>query len=344
MTMKRLTILLALMAAFILPAPIHAAAVPTAPAAETDEARIRRISAQLHPVTGDVRIAQANAVLHLGEGYYFLPANEAQLVLTEGWGNPARLAEGVLGMVFPAGKTFADDTWGAVITYEASGYVSDSDAASVDYDETLVTLRGDEEAINAQRAGEGFPATHLVGWAQQPVYDARTHSVVWATNIQFAGQNDNSLNYDVRLLGRRGVLSLNVVTVMSKLAETRVAAQRFASAVEFTAGERYADYQPGTDRLAEYGIAGLITAGLGAAVVKKAGLLALILAFGKKIIIFLIAGVALLWKRIRRLFGARDDEEEAGIYEEAPAAPFAGAEPAPEPAAPAQPESPPAPG
>ena len=337
--MKRLTLLLALMAAFILPAASDASAPPAAPNAESDDARIHRIAARLHPVTGDVRIPEANAVLHLGEGYYFRPASEARLVLTEGWGNPARLADGVLGMVFPAGKTFADDTWGAVITYEGSGYVSDSDAASVNYDEVLTTLRGDEESINARRQSEGFPATHLVGWAQQPVYDPRTHSVVWATNIQFAGQNDNSLNYDVRLLGRRGVLSLNMVTVMSKLAETREAAQRFSSAVEFTAGERYADFQPGTDRTAEYGIAGLITLGVGAAVAKKAGLLALILAFGKKAIIFIVAGVAVLWRKIKRLFGGGDEEDYA-TYSEAPATdPMAA--PAPEPGPPATASGPP---
>lgn len=335
--MQRISIFLALMAAFILPSALSAAQ-PAAPGEETSEARVRRIAAQLHPVSGDVRIPQANAVLHLGEGYYFLPANEARLVLTEAWGNPSRLADGVLGMVFPAGKTFADDTWGAVITYEASGYVSDSDAASVNYDETLVTLRGDEEAINERRASEGFPNTHLVGWAQQPVYDPRTHSMVWATNIQFAGQSDNTLNYDVRLLGRRGVLSLNMVTVMSKLAETREAARRFAGAAEYAAGERYADYQAGTDQTAEYGVAGLITAGVGAAVAQKAGLFALILAFGKKIIIFLIAGVALLWKRIRRLFGGSDEEEYAS-YQEAPAeVPYA--EPAVAAAGPVEPEPP----
>ena len=75
------------------------------------------------------------------------------MVLTEGWGNPPETTTNVLGMVFPAGRTFADDTWGAVVTWDASGYVSDSDAASMDHDSLLTTLRGDEAAINAARAG-----------------------------------------------------------------------------------------------------------------------------------------------------------------------------------------------
>src|ERR1044072_3848950 len=114
--MKRLAFLLAALAAFALPG--GAFARPAAATNAEARARIERISAQLHPGRGDGRIPGATAILHLGQDYYFLPASEARLVLTEGWGNPAEATTGVLGMVFPAGMTFADDTWGAGITYE----------------------------------------------------------------------------------------------------------------------------------------------------------------------------------------------------------------------------------
>lgn len=321
---------LAALAALLVVSPAAAPTSPPTPGArpaEDPEARNQRIAAQLHPVTGDVRIPRANAVLHLGEDYYFLPAQEARLVLTEGWGNPPESTTNVLGMVFPAGRTFADDTWGAVVTFDASGYVSDSDAASMDHDQLLTTLRGDEEAINAARAAQGYPATNLVGWAQAPSYDARAHSLVWALNLRFADQPENTLNYDVRLLGRRGVLSLNMVTVMSKLDETRAAARRFATTAEFVPGERYADFREG-DRVAEYSLAGLIAAGAGAAVAQKAGLFAALLAFGKKFIVLIIAGFAALGAGLRRMFGRREDEEEAVYYEEGPAAEGPGPEPA----------------
>jgi uncharacterized membrane-anchored protein len=322
--MKRSTVMLAVAAALLLPA--NSSARPAAPDAAEGARRVERIQQQLHPVTGDVRIPGANAILHLGQDYYFLPANEARVVLTEGWGNPPAQAANVLGMVFPTGRTFADDTWGAVITYEATGYVSDTDAASTDYAALLTQMQDGESELNAELARQGFPARHLVGWAQTPAYDPRTHSVVWARNIQFADVPEHTLNYDIRLLGRRGVLSLNMVTVMSDLAGTRTAAQRFASAAEFVPGERYADYQAGTDAVAEYGVAGLIAAGVGATVAQKAGLFALILAFGKKIILFVIAGFALLWRRIRRLFGGRDELDVAS-YE---ASDSTHAEPTPE--------------
>jgi uncharacterized membrane-anchored protein len=280
--------------------------------------KVEALMADLHPQDGDVAIAEADAVLKLGKDYYFLPAAEAKRVLVDAWGNPPEVANDVLGIVFPAGKTFIDDTWGAVITWEPVGYVSDEDAKTTDYSEIIAQLQEGEEDMNKERTEQGYPAQHLVGWAQQPVYDGRSHSVVWAQNIQFQGQAENSLNYDVRLLGRRGVLSLNMITTMSKLTETRAAAEKFARSAAFNPGARYADYQPGTDAKADFGVAGLVAAGVGATVAKKLGLLGIILAFGKKFIILIFAffGGIGAWVK-RKFFGT--GAEEAPPYQEAQA-------------------------
>jgi uncharacterized membrane-anchored protein len=324
--MKHFSTFVLALAAALLAVPVQAQQ-PTPEQA----AQIRKIEAllkDLHPASGAVRIAEADAVLNLGEEYYFLPAAEARRVLVDGWGNPPETASNVLGMVFPAGKTFVEDTWGAVITFDPSGYVSDEDAQSTNYDELLGQMREGEAALNEERSAAGYPAQHLVGWAQQPRYDRKSHSVVWAQNIKFEGQPDNSLNYDVRLLGRRGVLSLNMVSVMSQLGETRQAAEKFARSAAFNPGARYADYQPGTDQKAEYGIGGLVAAGVGVAAAKKLGLLAVILAFGKKFIFLIIALVAGLgtWMKRRFLGGGHPSEEEQQANSEEP---FAWEEPQP---------------
>jgi uncharacterized membrane-anchored protein len=65
------------------------------------EARARAIEASLHPQTGAISIPAAHATLQLGDNYYFLPAEEAKRVLTEGWGNPPDQVADVLVMVFP---------------------------------------------------------------------------------------------------------------------------------------------------------------------------------------------------------------------------------------------------
>lgn len=312
---------------------VPAAAQPAPKPTPEQQAEIRKLQAlleDLHPATGDVQIAPAQAVLHLGKDYYYLPAAEAKRVLVEGWRNPPESAANVLGMVFPAGSTFLDDSWGAVITFDPVGYVSDKDAQSTDYAELLKQLQEGEAEANAARRERGYPAQNLIGWAQHPAYDVRTHSVVWAQNIAFEGSPENTLNYDVRLLGRRGVLSLNMVTGMSKLAETRAAAEKFARSASFESGARYADYQPGTDKTADYGIAGLVAAGVGVAAVKKLGLFGIILAFGKKFIVLILAAVAMIgaWVNRRFLGGGPVEETYEPAYEEAydPAA-YAAAEP-----------------
>jgi uncharacterized membrane-anchored protein len=271
--------------------------------------QMQAIESSLHPISGDVSISEAKAVLHLGSDYYFLPAADAKKVLVEAWQNPPASVENVLGLIFPTGAKFTDDTWGAVITYEATGFVTDEDAKTADYDSIIADLQSGEEELNAERTGQGYPAQHLVGWAQPPLYNAANHSVVWAQNIRFEGEPENTLNYDLRMLSRYGVLSMNLVTGMSKLSDARSAAAKLSRSVAFEPGSRYADYQPGTDKKAEYGIAGLVAAGAGAAAAKKLGLLAVILAFGKKFLVLILAGLAAIGLKFRRFFGGKSEED-----------------------------------
>jgi hypothetical protein len=71
---------------------------------------------------------------------------------------------------------------------------------------------------------------------------------------------------------------------------------------EFDAGHRYADYKPGTDKLAAYGLAALVGGGIAA----KAGLFAklgvFLLAF-KKVI---LAGVVAVGAVAKKMFGGKD--------------------------------------
>lgn len=264
----------------------------------------------LAPQSGDVRLSEARAVLHLGDRYYFLPADDAKRVLTQIWGNHPDSVSDVLGMVMERGRTPFDDAWGAVITYRNTGYVSDSDAASQDYDAVLQSLREGEAADNDQRKAAGLPTLSLVGWAQSPSYDAGHHTLIWARELASSDSKVNSLNYDVRLLGRSGVLSLNMVATMPMLAQVRAAAAAFGQAAEFEPGARYADFDATTDQAAGYGLAGLVGGGAAAAVAKKAGLLAVLAKFWKLILFGLLAAVGAVMGFIRKLTG-REAEENA---------------------------------
>lgn len=311
--MKRITTVFLACASAFLSVPAEAQVPSVTP--EATLAQAKTLLRNLHPQTGDVAVPGTEATLRLGEAYYFLPAEEARKVLVDVWGNPPEAAIGVLGLIFPTGKTFLDDSWGAVVTVEASGYVSDEDAGSADYDALLTNMQSGESERNAERTGMGYPAQHLVGWAERPTYDAANHSMVWARNIRFVGQADNVLNYDVRLLGRRGVLSLNMVTSMSKLEETRTAARRLSRAATFDGGARYADYRPGTDSKADYGVAGLVAVGVGAAAAKKLGLLAIVLGIGKKFFFLILLALAGLGARVKSFFSRKKVGDEEFGYD-----------------------------
>ncbi len=275
------------------------------PAQQARLAKLNQIAESLHPQTGEVKVPVAGATLHLGRDYYFIPAAEARSIIVDAWENPPDTAIGVQGIVFPAGTTFMSDSWAALITYEDSGFVDDKDAKTTDYGEMLKQAKEADEEDNAQRKEKGYAPLHLIGWAQPPYYDQGHHTLVWARELSIDGVPEHTLNYDLRALGRHGVLSMNIIAGMSKIADVRGAAAKLQNIGTFDQGARYQDYQAGSDKLAEYGVGGLVAAGIGLLAAKKLGLLALGLVFIKKFFVLIMAGLAGVGAWFRRMFGGK---------------------------------------
>lgn len=284
-----------LLAVFALAAPVRAAE-PAHPTAE-------QFVASLHPVTGKVPLPGAQATLDIADGYSFLPAADAQRVLTQLWDNPPD--EDVLGMILPgrdASSVLDGKSWAVVVTFVDEGYVSDSDAAGIDYGDMLKDMQKATREENPERLKQGYPAIELVGWAEPPHYDAAAHKLYWARDLKFSkadGTDEGrTLNYAIRVLGRRGYLSLNAVAPVDELAQVRADMPQVVQMAEFDEGQRYADYKPGADKAAAYGIAALVAGGIAA----KAGLFAklgiLLLAFKK----FIVLGIAAIGGVFAKLF------------------------------------------
>ena len=250
---------------------------------------------------GAIALPGTGVELRVPESFYFLAAEDARRVLVDAWHNPPAMAERVLGMIFHASSTPADDTWGAVITYDDDGYVSDEDASGIDYAELLKNMQEGTVRSSEARVKEGYPSIRLIGWASPPFYDKATAKLHWAKELEFDGQDKHTLNYFVRALGRRGVLNVNFVAGMDQLPEIRSVIPSVLAMPEFTQGSKYADYVPSTDKVAAYGIGGLIAGGIA----QKLGLFALAVAFLKKgwILIFLALGGA--WKALGRFFSRK---------------------------------------
>lgn len=264
-----------------------------------EQAYIDSVQALLHYQTGRIVFPNKLGSVDVPKGFRYLDASQSDYVLTKLWGNPSSES---LGMLFPVNRGPLDDnTWAFLIQHDPSGYVSDDDAAEINYDDLLKEMQDDTEEGNAERVAEGFERILLVGWASKPYYDARLNVLHWAKELRFSGTPATTLNYNVRLLGRRGVLNLQAIGDMSQLPEIRSTIPAVIKSVAFVKGEQYADFNSGIDEVAAYGIGGLV-AGKALA---KAGAVALFAKFWK----IILAVVASSWAAIRRFFGSRNHRQ-----------------------------------
>jgi uncharacterized membrane-anchored protein len=277
----------------------------TPPEATEPEATEPEASAPAGPElkyqTGTITLPNKVATLHLGEKYRYLDPTETDKLLVA-WGNESDTT--TQGTIIPADvEPFSDAGWAVILTYEDDGHIDDSDANEIDYDDLLKDMKEGTDDHNSARKEAGFPAIHLVGWAENPRYDASAKKLYWAKELKVDGRPTNALNYDVRVLGREGVLSMNAVANMDQIEQIRGDMRPLIDVAEFNEGYRYAEFNSKTDRMAEYGLGALIAAGVGA----KLGLFAKLGVFLLAMKKFIIIGLVALGAFIKRLFGKKDE-------------------------------------
>ena len=248
------------------------------------DAALAAVRAAVQPGPAEIALG-SQARLKLPEGYSFVPPAPAnQLMKAMGNGDdPMRL-----GLILPPdGNSFV------VPRYIDAGYIKDDEAADWNAGELLTSLKQGTDESNIERATRGLPQMDIVGWSQKPTYDKTSHRLVWAIETKDKGVagDAHGANYNTYVLGREGYLSMNLVSDHNALAENKPFVQTLLTQTSFNSGKTYADFNAGTDKVAEYGIAALVT-GVAA---KKLGLFAIIAAFLAKFAkLFLIGGFALV--------------------------------------------------
>lgn len=237
---------------------------------------------------GKITLPGNIATLDLPPSFRYLSPEDSTRLLVDGWGNPPGAK--TLGMIVPAETSvLSQEGWGVVITYDKDGHVKDDDADSIQYDQLLKEMREGLEGANEERKKAGYPGMHLIGWAEQPSYEKASHKLYWAKELKTDGAPENGLNYNIRVLGREGVLVLNAVAGMDQIAKIRTEMKQVTAFTDFTAGNRYADFNSSTDKVAEYGLAALVAGGLASKLGFFGKLMALLVAF-KKVIFLAVAG------------------------------------------------------
>lgn len=277
------------------PAPAAAAAAAPDPQEAAFEAATEAVSKALVRGPADVPLSD-QAVLKLPANFGFVPTAEAAQYL-KALGNPS--ADGGAGLVVPLGNQNGD--WLVVIDYVPSGYIEDDDAKAWDADDLLESLRAGAEEDNEQRVQMGISPLEIIGWVEKPKYDESTRRLVWSIAARNQGESedaDNGINYNTYALGREGYFSLNLVTSQSAVMQDKPAVHALLSALQFNEGKRYADFNPDTDKVAEYGLAALV----GGVAAKKLGLLAAAGVFLAKFWKLLAIGVVGIGVAARKLF------------------------------------------
>lgn len=250
------------------------------------------------PTTAD--LGSNLAQIEVPEGYVFADGDNTRKLM-ELYGNPPTDRE--VGAIAPTAK---DENWVLVFEYDAAGYVKDDEKDKIDAKAILESITEGTEASNEQRKEMGADAIHIVGWYEQPHYDSKTNNLVWAIEGKDDPGGNRFVNYDVRLLGRRGYMSATLITGPESLASDLPKVNGLLTGFSYKQGNRYAEWVQG-DKVAEYGLTALVAGGAGAAAVKL-GLFAKlgkVLAKGWKLV---VVGFAALAAGLRKLFGRKEEE------------------------------------
>jgi uncharacterized membrane-anchored protein len=242
--------------------------------------------------------------LDLPAEHVFLEKGEAAKLLEM---NGSFYHDNLLGVVASQDEA---SSWVVIVRYEDEGYIKDDE--ELDAQEILTAIQEGTEEANKERVERGFKPLHVKDWSEAPHYDKARHHLIWA--LDASSEDGTSVNYSTRVLGRRGYVSMNLVVDPAGLADSKPHMAKLLESTRFNPGARYEDFQEGTDKVAEYGLAGLVLggAGLGAAKLVKVGilakfgkvLLALFLA-GKKALIPLVVAVGALFSKF---FGGKKTE------------------------------------
>lgn len=199
---------------------------------------------------GEQELGQG-ATLQVPEGFRLLDAAQSRLLVESLWGNPEN--PNTLGVLLPERAGPMDkDFRGFVISFEPSGYLDEQEAGKINYSKLLHDMKEELKNENVLRSRKGAGVITSMDWAFPPYFDKNNLTLHWARILHFDGITPPVLNYEVRLLGRRGSLCFTAIGKAGDIGRIRKQLQQIASSAHFTNGNGYADFNPRTDPSARW--------------------------------------------------------------------------------------------
>ena len=249
-------------------------------------------------IQGPTNISLAGrAKLEIPRNFRFLEAKAAQDFLKATGNRPNGQETGLL--------MHARDAWWVILEFEEIGYVKDDEKKDLDADKLLESYRRGTEAMNEDRQERGSPPIRIVGWHVAPNFNDLTKNLEWSVEAESGGEK--FVNYNVRLLGRKGVTKVTLIEDRAHVDATLPQFRDILKTHQYGSGESYAEFRQG-DRIAQYGLGALVLGGAAAAAAKF-GLFGPVILFAKKAWKLVAAGVVGVVMWIKNLFSGRNKNE-----------------------------------
>jgi uncharacterized membrane-anchored protein len=249
------------------------------------------------------------ANLDLGKEFGFLDAENTIQLSKDIYNTPTGKE---IGSVYPADP---NQNWQVIFEYEETGHIKDEEK-KLDDAAILKSYVNGTEADNENKEVEN--QLHVTGWDVNPFYEESNHNLSWSIAAK-KPNNDQLVNYNVRLLTRTGYISAILVSDPEHREVDRVTlVNEILPKIQAVAGQRYEDYDPSKDKVSKYGLTALIVGGAGLLVAKKVGLIAVIFLFLKKAGIVIVPLAYGLWRFIKGKLTRKTAQTESYPTEQLP--------------------------
>ena len=191
--------------------------------------------------SGKLRFSDQSIRMKVPEGHFFIEPDQARFILENIWGNIPD--EEVLGMIVRSDfvPSNINNDYSFVISYAPIGYVSSEKQKEFDHLELLNNIREQLQEANEKRLEQGFNALQVENWVMIPYFDDYKKALYWATELKVNGSDESLVNYNLRLLGKNGVLKINAVGTMDQLPAIKKVLPFILSQSEFMEGFRHSD-------------------------------------------------------------------------------------------------------
>jgi len=194
-----------------------------------------------------------NAEIKITPNWAFTDARGAKKWAADRGNPPVGNERGIMMPVADA------DDWIVFFSFDNIGYIEDAEKEDLDADKIYNDYVEGVKEQNKRLIAQGSTGYTLKGWKTSPHYEASTNTMEWSLLAEIDGQM--IVNHEIRILGRKGVISATIACTPEELDRAALRETRKAlTQLSFNAGESYAEYQSG-DKIAKYGLAGLVGAG-----------------------------------------------------------------------------------